>query len=282
MKIIVIGGTGFLGKNLQQRLPACYYGRSYDYSDIHQADVVIFMATDVGGVNYSSANSFKQLLNNTEIGLNFFKNINPQQRTIIIGSAGEYPYNALLPIKEYCVFDGPPTKTREGYGIGKRLLWHFSKLAIEEMHANIAYLRLTNMYGPFDNFEVNKAHVIPTLLLKALHSDDVTVQSSPDISRDFLFVDDAVSVILQMIDSNFIGDVNIGGGREITVKEITETINVVLGKNTTWHFTEGNSPGPDRRLLDITKAIESFSYAPSTSLIDGLRQTYEYMQQAVL
>jgi len=282
MKIIVIGGTGFLGKNLQQKLDARYFGKNYNYSDIHKADVVIFMATDVGGINYSSSHNFSQLLNNAQLAVNFFKNINPRQRSIIIGSAGEYPHNSTIPIHENQIFDGPPIITSEGYGIGKRLLWHLAKLAIEDMDANIAYLRLTNMYGPYDNFDLHSGHVIPNLLLKSIHNEEVSIHTSVDVSRDFLFVADAVSVILQMIDSYFVGDLNIGGGREITLKELTETINIVTGKNTYWKFETQNMVGPQRRLLDITKARENISYEPSTSLLDGLKQTYEYMKQTIL
>jgi GDP-L-fucose synthase len=282
MRIIVIGGTGFLGKNLQQKLDASYYGKGYDYADIHNADVVIFMATDVGGINYSSSHNFSQLLNNAKIGIDFFKKIDPQQRTIIIGSAGEYPQNITIPIKEDQIFDGPPIRTSEGYGIGKRLLWHLAKLAIEDLDANIAYLRFTNMYGPFDNFDLHTGHVIPNLLLKSYFNDEISIHTSSDVSRDFLFVDDAVSVILKMIDSDFKGDLNIGGGREITLKELTETINTVTGKNTNWKFDPQNMFGPQRRLLDITKARENISYEPSTSLLDGLKETYEYMREAVL
>jgi GDP-L-fucose synthase len=297
-RIIITGGKGFLGSNLYNKLLGTnqlnVYSPSRDMWDLRRmddcnslidrdTDIIIHLAADVGGIGYLSKFPGKIMYNNIMMGFNMLEAARKKdiEKFVFVGSSCAYPNNIDIPYKEKDIWKGYQDINTSAYGIAKRTIMELIKKYNIEYGMNAISLIPTNLYGPYDHFNLDYAHVIPMLIKKFMEAkDSIEVWGTGEATRDFLYVGDAVDGIIKAIEKYDSPDpVNIGSGKETSIKELIETIaHIVEFKgNLIWDISKPD--GTPRRCLDISKAKKEFGFEVKTSLEDGLRKTIEWYKK---
>lgn len=294
MRIFVTGGNGFLGSHLVKRLRGL--GHEVDAPPSHlldlmdalhvesvfyfpAPDVVIHLAATVGGIGFNKANPVRCLNENLLMSTNLFRAMetNPPKKFIALGSVCAYPKYTPTPFVENDLWHGYPEETNAPYGLAKRILLAQCQ-AYRQQDLNAIYLIPANMYGPGDHFDLENSHVIPAIVRKCVEAKgEVKLWGSGEATRDFLYVEDCVDAIIKAMDGYDSGDpVNIGTGREISIREVACMIAEIVGVSPDRLVFDSDMPdGQPRRVLDVSKAKE-FGFTAKTSLESGLRKTVEW------
>lgn len=199
--------------------------------------------------------------------------INEVEKVVYTSSVGAYSSAEVF--KEDENLDGEPMDMFPGWA--KRMAEkQIEAYAIQYGMKNIAIVRPANIYGPGDNFDPENAMVIPTLMQRIYSKEDpVVIWGDGSAIRDFAYSKDIAEGIIQALyygtDGKF---VNLGSGTGVTIKKLVETLSSFLGFN--YSFDTTKPPGFPRRVMDISLAKEKIHYEPSTSLLDGLKETWEW------
>lgn len=297
LKVLVTGGYGFLGKHLLEELDGHYRtcaasSQDFDlrcdmqtselFSTFWPIDIVINLAANVGGIGYNVSNSLALYQDNLLISYNVINEAYKRKvkKFIQIGTVCSYPKNTQIPFREEDLWNGYPEKSNAPYGMAKKMsLTHLSLLP----DMSSCYLIPTNMYGPGDNFDPEKSHVIPAMIHKFLSGEkEILLWGSGLATRDFVYVKDVAKAIRRAIDFNYRGPINLGSGQEISMKSLAELIEYLTNqsyKKIIWDETKPE--GQPRRLLDISKARKYLNWKPETTLADGLRETIAWYQKSV-
>jgi len=299
-KIVITGGAGFLGRHVVNLLlekgvefkniviPRKITCNLLDLNNcinlLENADILIHLAANIGGIGYSKKNNAIQFYENAQMGLNILEaaRINDVKKTTLIGTVCSYPKNVNFPITEDMLWTGEPEKTHYGYGMAKRMLNVMSKTYSEDYGLNSILLLLSNLYGPGDNFSDKKSHVIPALIKKILSAkndeSDIILWGTGKATRDFLFVEDAANAIITATEKyNKTNPVNISSGLEISIYSLAQLLKKILNYDEGEIILDKSKPdGSKRRLYDNTKAKIEFGFTPSTSLEVGLKKTIDW------
>jgi len=245
-------------------------------------DFVFLAAAKVGGIMANSAYKGTFLYDNLMIQNNVMEAAKNYQvkKLLFLGSSCIYPKFAEQPIRENALLTGALEPTNEAYAIAKIAGLKMCDYYREEFGCNFISLMPTNLYGPNDNYDLNHSHVIPALLrkfheAKLNKSLEVELWGNGSPLREFLHVDDlAEASIFSMINYNQSGHLNVGSGKELSIKELAELITFITDYQgeIKWDTTKPN--GTPRKIMDSSKIME-FGWEPKTSLKEGLRQTYE-------
>jgi GDP-L-fucose synthase len=307
MKILITGGSGFLGKNLQKHFEhAANYNivpissQVYDLRDsyackkmleTYQPDVVVHAAGSVGGILANQKNPGKFMYDNLAMGMNMlersrqyrdkYKNI----KFIMLGTVCAYPKHTPVPFKESGLWDGYPEETNAPYGIAKKTLMKLGETYHEQYGMNIINLIPVNMYGPHDHFNLTTSHVIPALIMKFYNATvnyekSVTVWGTGEASREFLYAPDCATAIECAIKSDVGPEpINIGTGQEIKIKDLVKEIAEQMNYGGEILFDPSKPDGQPRRCLDTTKAEELIGFKASTNFKNGLMNTIKWFLQ---
>jgi GDP-L-fucose synthase len=301
MKILVTGGTGFLGSALCEELTPRHsvtaIGRSklnlinsndvYNYFDDLRPDVVVHLAANVGGIGKNDRLPATLAYENLMMGLNVLEACRTSRvrKLVVLGTICEYPKFAKVPFKEEELWDGYPEETNAPYGIAKKAILVTGQAYRKEFGMNVVHLLMVNLYGPRDNFSLEDSHVIPAMIRKF---EDAKMGNTPSValwgdgspSREFLFVSDAAKAIrlaVEQYDSS--EPINIGSGKEITIKDLAEAIKKVVGYEGQIIWDTSKPNGQPRRCLDVSKANNALGWTSSTSFEDGLKATYKWWKE---
>jgi len=301
--VLVTGGGGFLGRRVVERLQTSGYERifvprSRDFDLRREADVkgliatvqprtVIHLAAVVGGIGANRMNPGSFFYDNLIMGAGLMETCRMAgvEKFVAIGTVCAYPKYAAVPFREDGLWDGYPEETNAPYGLAKKMLLVQGQAYRAQYGFNSIYLLPTNLYGPGDNFDPASSHVIPALIRKCFEAVQsgapaIEVWGDGSASREFLYVDDAAEAIV-LATERFDGaePVNIGAGREMTIKELVRTIAQLSGFHgeLRWDTTKPN--GQPRRALDTSRAEASFGFRARTSFEEGLRLTVEWFRQ---
>jgi len=303
-RVMVTGGGGFLGQGVVRRLQAggadsIFVPRSRDYDlrtkggiDSALADgrpqLVIHLAAVVGGIGANRDNPGRFFYENAIMGIQLMEQarLAGVEKFVTIGTVCAYPKFTPVPFREDDLWNGYPEETNAPYGLAKRMLLVQGQAYRQQYGFNSIYLLPVNLYGPGDNFDPRSSHVIPALIKKcvdALESgaDHIDVWGTGAVSREFLYVDDAAEGIV-LAAERFDGaePVNLGVGREITIRELVELIAHVTGFTGAIRWDATKPDGQPRRALDTSRARELFGFEARMPWEEGLRRAIECYQSA--
>ncbi len=300
-KIIVTGGNGFLGKAVTKSLSSegevfALGSKEYDlrctsdtkrmYLDL-EPNVVVHLAATVGGIGANKDNPGLFIEENLIMGYNVIKYAKEHNvdKFIMLGTVCAYPKYCSVPFKEEDLWNGYPEETNAPYGIAKKTLMQLIQSYNQQYGFNGINLIPVNMYGPSDNFHPKSSHVIPALILKFQQAIDdghkpVEIWGTGQASREFLYVDDCATAIQQAIISyNNPQPVNVGTGREITIMELAQKLQRIMGHKGSIWFNSEHPDGQPRRCLDTSKAKYYFGFEAKVDLDAGLQSTIEWFRE---
>ncbi|MDA3015217.1 MAG: GDP-L-fucose synthase, partial [Actinomycetota bacterium] len=197
------------------------------------------------------------------------------------GSSCIYPRHATQPITEDQLLTGPLEQTNEWYAIAKIAGIKLCQAYRRQYGSDFISAMPTNLYGPGDNFDLNSSHVIPALIRK-FHDAKVTGRAEVDVwgtgsaYREFLHVNDLASACLYLLE-NYSDDshINVGTGLDLSIRELAETIRAIVHPDADIRWDTSKPDGTPRKLLDVSR-LRSLGWAPSVTLADGLRDTYQW------
>lgn len=297
-RVYIAGHTGMVGSAIVRALKRQGYGNiitcTHKELDLRcQADVQRFFATErpeyvfaaaarVGGIKANSEAPADFFYDNMQIADNLIMEAHQYgvKKFLFLGSTCMYPRDCAQPMKEQALLTGLPEYTNEGYALakacGSRLCAYIRRQYGDDFISSIP----ANAYGPGDSFDKEQAHVIPALIrrfheAKAQGISNVVCWGDGSPLREFLYVDDLADSCIYLMN-HYSGEapVNIGTGKEISIRDLTELTAKVIGYTGTisWDTTRPN--GAPRRLLDISKTA-ALGWTYKTELEEGIRLTYE-------
>lgn len=305
-KIVLTGGSGFLGRCVLERLAGhgateIFVPRSCDYNLRHREDVerlyaehrpeiMIHLAATVGGIGANRSNPGRFFYENMAMGLHVIeegRRYGQLEKLVIVGTTCSYPKHVPTPFQEEDLWNGYPEETNAPYAIAKKALLVMAQGYREQYGLHSIYLIPANLYGPGDNFELESSHVIPALIRKFVHAKEkalpfVEVWGTGHASREFLFVEDAAEgIVLAALRYSKKDPVNLGTGAEIRIKKLTEEIRELVGYEGEIVWDSSKPDGQPRRQLDVRKALREFGFQAQTDLKTGLAKTIEWYRVTV-
>jgi len=299
-KVLVTGGSGFLGsvvcRKLTERGAADIFvprSRDYDltkpegteklFADA-KPDVVIHLAARVGGIGLNMERPADLYLANLLMGTYLIEEARRRQveKTVIVGTICSYPKFTPVPFKEEDLWNGYPEETNAPYGIAKKALLVHAQSNRAQYGQRSIYLLPVNLYGPGDHFHPSVSHVIPALIKKCVDAkesgaDRIEVWGTGKATREFLFVEDAAEGIVTAVGRyDEAAPVNLGSGKEISIKELVELIAALVGFEGELVWDPSRPDGQPRRSLDTSRAEREFGFVAQTTLEEGLGRTIEW------
>jgi GDP-L-fucose synthase len=303
-RVVVTGGTGFLGARLTARLRAlgCEsvngLGRAdYDLRRVEETarlyrdldpTIVIHLAAVVGGIGANRERPAEFFFDNLLMGMHVLDQARRAgtEKVVLIGTVCAYPKLAPVPFREEDLWNGYPEETNAPYGLAKKALLVQSQAYRQQYGYNSIFLLPSNLYGPGDNFDPRTSHVIPALIGKCVEAveaghDRVEIWGDGSATREFLYVDDAVGGILLAAERYDSSDpVNIGSGEEISIADLARRVAGAVGFRGALEWDPSKPNGQPRRRLDITHAEERFGFRARTPFDEGLRRTIEWYRES--
>ena len=254
-----------------------------DFYKKEQPEVVIDAAAKVGGILANNNFPYQFLMENLQIQNNLIDGAHKAgiEKFIFLGSSCIYPKFAAQPLKEECLLTDSLEPTNEWYAIAKITGVKACQSIRKQYQKEYVSLMPTNLYGSFDNFDLQSSHVLPAMLrkfheAKINNNSDVTLWGSGTPMREFLFVDDMAAAVIHALENNLPEDLyNIGTGKDITIKELAETIQKVIGHQGKILWDASKPDGTPRKLMDVSK-MKEIGWRYSTELEEGIKKTYTW------
>ena len=299
-RVVVTGGAGFLGSFVTQALrqrgcPPPFVPRSREYDLRKEGDIVrmlkdarpdliIHLAAVVGGIGANRENPGRFFYDNLMMGAQLMEQarLADVAKFVAVGTVCSYPKHAPVPFREDDLWDGYPEETNAPYGLAKKMLLVQSQAYRAQYGFDSIFLLPVNLYGPGDNFDPRSSHVIPALIKKcvdavATRASEIVVWGTGTATREFIYVEDAAEATVLAAEC-YDGDepVNVGAGREISIKDLVGLIASLTGfmGRIVWDASKPN--GQPRRMLDTSRAATAFGFVAKTSFEEGLRRTIEW------
>jgi len=299
-KIYVAGHKGLVGSAICKVLASKGYnnivGKTIDELDLRnqgevdkyfheeRPDYVILAAAKVGGIIANSTYPADFIMENLQIQCNVISSAYKYgvKKLLFLGSSCIYPRDCPQPIKEEYLLSGYLEETNEAYALAKIAGLKTCQYYNKQYGTSFISVMPTNLYGPGDNFDLEKSHVMPALIRK-MHEAKVNNQKSVEIwgtgtpRREFMYSEDmadACVYLLETYDGNEF--FNIGTGKDVTIRELAELIKRVVGYEGELYFNSEKPDGTPQKLLDVSKLKERTGWTYKTELEEGIRMAYEW------
>ena len=251
-------------------------------------DVVVLAAARVGGIKANNDFPVEFLLDNLQVQNNVIRAAHEHgvRKLLFLGSSCIYPKLAPQPIPESALLTGPLEPTNDAYAIAKIAGIKLCQAYAREYGSVFISAMPTNLYGPHDNFDLASSHVLAALLRKAhdakqSRARELLVWGSGTPRREFLHADDLASACLFLLENYESPEiVNVGWGKDATIRELAEMICDVVGFTGTLSWDRTKPDGTPRKLLDVSK-LAALGWRPSIPLRDGLARTYAWFLENV-
>jgi GDP-L-fucose synthase len=252
-------------------------------------DVVIDAAAKVGGILANSTEPVDFMLNNLQIQTNLFSASHEAdvRKVVFLSSSCVYPKLAEQPIKESSLLTGSLEETNSAYAVAKIAGMRLIQAYRQQYNRNWISVMPTNLFGTFDNFSTSTSHVLPALIrkfhdAKTKNESKVTLWGSGKPKRELMEVDEFARALLLIVEKyNDAETINIGTGKDLSIKEISEIVKEVVGFHGEVVWDESKPDGTPRKLLDISK-ITKLGYQPDEDLKTGIAKTYEWFKQELV
>ena len=304
-KIFVAGHRGLVGSAIVRCLEREGFNNlsKRDRSELDLADegavrnffaeekpaIVVLAAAKVGGIKANDDFPVEFLLENLRLQNNVIHAAYELgvRKLLFLGSSCIYPKFAPQPIPETALLSGPLEPTNEAYAIAKIAGIKLCQAYAREYGANFISAMPTNLYGPNDNFDLEKSHVLAALLRKAHEAKtrkerNLVVWGSGSPRREFLHVDDLASACLFLLEKYDCPEIiNVGCGEDISIRQLAGLVGDVVGFDGEMAWDTTKPDGTPRKLLDITK-LRNLGWQPVIPLRDGIAQTYDWFLKNVV
>ncbi len=298
-KIYIAGHRGMVGSAIWRALEAKGYsnlvGRTSveldlrsqdaveDFFSVEKPDVVIDAAARVGGILANNTYPYQFLMENLQIQNNLIDSTfrADVQKFIFLGSSCIYPKLAPQPLKEEYLLTGPLEPTNEWYAVAKITGVKACEAIRKQYGRDYISLMPTNLYGPFDNFDLNTSHVLPAMirkfyLAKENGNSPVELWGSGTPMREFLFVEDLADAVVFALENEFHDNLyNVGTGVDLTIKNLAELIQKTVGHTGEILWDSSKPDGTPRKLMDVSK-MESAGWKAKIGLEEGIQKTYQW------
>ncbi len=303
-KIYVAGHRGLVGSAIVRSLREKGYtniiGRTHkelnltsqqevtDFFSKERPDVVVLAAAKVGGINANNTTPAEFAYENLQIQCNVIKCCHDYgvKKLLFLGSTCIYPKMAPQPIPEDALLTGPLEETNEAYAVAKIAGLEMCKFFKRQYGDDFISCMPTNLYGPYDNYDLQESHVMPAMIRK-FHDAKVNGAGSVELwgtgtpLREFLYVDDMADACVFLLE-NYDGEqhVNIGTGKEVTIKELAETVKRVVGYEGDIVWNSEMPDGTPRKLTDVTK-LHNLGWTHKIELEEGVQLAYDWFKENV-
>ncbi len=302
-RICVTGGAGFLGSFVIDKLRKrgaenIFIPELKDYDlvqpeavqrllDDSKPDLVIHLAAHVGGIGANREHPAEFFYDNLMMGVQLMHESWKRgvEKFVAIGTVCAYPKFTPVPFKEDDIWDGYPEETNAPYGLAKKMLLVQAQAYRQQYGYDAIFLLPVNLYGPGDNFDPRSSHVIPAMIRKVIEvqqagQDEVVVWGDGSPTREFIYAADAAEGIL--LASEFYSQpdpVNIGSGKEISIRDLAALIGRLTGFTGKFVWDTSKPNGQPRRGLDTSRAAERFGFRAKTDFEEGLRATIDWYRE---
>lgn len=303
-KIYVAGHRGLVGSAIVRSLERSGYtniiGRTHKELDLtdqaavraffeeEKPDIVILAAAKVGGINANNTAPADFAYENMQIQCNVIDCAHRYKvkKLLFLGSTCIYPRMAPQPIPESALLTGPLEETNEAYAIAKISGLKMCQFYKKQYGDNFISCMPTNLYGPHDNYELKGSHVLPAMIRK-FHEAKINGEKTVELwgtgtpLREFLYVDDMADACVFLLE-NYDGmeHVNIGTGKELTIKELAEKVKEAVGFEGEIIWNKDMPDGTPRKLTDVTK-LHALGFKHKVDLDEGIKLAYEWFKENV-
>ena len=303
-KIYVAGHRGLVGSAIVRSLKRAGYdniiGRTHAELDLtdqamvkaffeeERPDVVVLAAAKVGGINANQTKPAEFAYENMQIQCNVIKCCHDYKvkKLLFLGSTCIYPKMAPQPIPESALLTGPLETTNEAYAIAKISGLEMCKFFKMQYGDDFISCMPTNLYGPYDNYELSGSHVMPAMIRK-FH--EAKVNSAPSVElwgtgtplREFLYSDDMADACVFLLEHyDGLEHVNIGTGKEVTIKQLAELVKKTVGYEGEIVWNSDMPDGTPRKLTDVSK-LHSLGFMHKVELEEGVNLAYDWFKENI-
>jgi GDP-L-fucose synthase len=253
-----------------------------------EPEVVIDAAAKVGGILANNDYPYQFIMENMQIQNNLIDTALQQgvEKFIFLGSSCIYPKLANQPLKEACLLTDSLEPTNEWYAIAKITGVKACQAVRKQFDKDYVSLMPTNLYGTRDNFDLQTSHVLPAMIrkfheAKVNGNTPVTLWGSGTPMREFLFVDDMAESVVFALENKLPEYLyNVGTGEDLTIKELAETIQKVIGHSGDLIWDSSKPDGTPRKLMDISK-MHALGWKHKIELQEGIEKTYSWFLENI-